>query len=118
MNLIQETHPELVKRLRALTLKLLPVEVKPESIKEPTSRIITIQVISAYEASAGDFKEAVSSLSLFRFITILITFTLLSYHIAFYELAKNLYGMRIEILLIMMRILAEVCLHFDLQLKS
>ncbi|GLB34039.1 putative calcium activated cation channel [Lyophyllum shimeji] len=49
---------KLIKRLRALTLTLLPVEVDPESIKEPTSRIITPQVISAYRAAAGDFVEA------------------------------------------------------------
>jgi hypothetical protein len=51
---------ELVLRLRALTLELLPVEVDPNSINEPTSRIITPQVIAAYRASAGDFVEAVS----------------------------------------------------------
>jgi hypothetical protein len=39
---------------------LLPVEVDPVSINEPTSRIITPQVISAYRAAAGDFGEAVS----------------------------------------------------------
>ncbi len=51
---------ELVKRLRALTLTLLPVEVSPTSLSEPTSRIITPQVIAAYRESAGDFVEAVS----------------------------------------------------------
>lgn len=50
---------ELVKRLRALTLTLLPVEVDPDSINEATSRVITPQVISAYKAAAGDFVEAV-----------------------------------------------------------
>jgi hypothetical protein len=54
------TISELVRRLRALTLKLLPVEVDPQSINEPTSRIITPQVIMAYRAAAGDFVEAVS----------------------------------------------------------
>ncbi|KAJ3971636.1 calcium activated cation channel [Lentinula raphanica] len=53
-----ETLTKLVKRLRALTLKLLPVEVDPQAINEPTSRIITPQVISAYRAAAGDFDEA------------------------------------------------------------
>jgi hypothetical protein len=52
---------ELIRRLRALTLALLPVEVSPSSINEPTSRIITPQVISAYRAAAGDFRDAVSS---------------------------------------------------------
>jgi len=36
---------ELVRRLRALTLELLPVEVDPQSINEPTSRIITPQLL-------------------------------------------------------------------------
>lgn len=52
---------ELVRRLRALTLTLLPVEVDTDSINDPTSRVITPQVISAYKAAAGDFLEAVSS---------------------------------------------------------
>lgn len=55
--------PELTKRLRAMTLTLLPLEVEPSSINDPTSRIITPQVISAYKAAAGDFTEAVSSSS-------------------------------------------------------
>lgn len=50
---------ELVKRLRALTLQLLPVQVQPSEINEVTSRIITPQVISAYRAAAGDFEETV-----------------------------------------------------------
>jgi hypothetical protein len=54
--------PELIRRLRALTLELLPVEVEPSKINEPTSRVITPQVISAYRAAAGDFREAVSSI--------------------------------------------------------
>lgn len=51
---------ELINRLRALTLTFLPVEVDPKSINEPTSRIITPKVISAYRNAAGDFVEAVS----------------------------------------------------------
>ena len=51
---------ELIKRLRILTLTLLPVEVDPAVINEPTSRVITSQVISAYMAAAGDYVEAVS----------------------------------------------------------
>lgn len=50
----------MVKRLRALTLTLLPVEVDPESVNDPTSRVITPQVISAYRVAAGDFELAVS----------------------------------------------------------
>ncbi|TFK68209.1 calcium activated cation channel [Pluteus cervinus] len=53
-----DTLTKLVKRLRALTLALLPVEVEPENINAPTSRVITPQVISAYRAAAGDFTEA------------------------------------------------------------
>ncbi|KAJ7490323.1 calcium activated cation channel [Mycena galericulata] len=52
------TLTKLVKRLRALTLTLLPVEVDPESINDPTSRVITPQVINAYHAAAGDFVAA------------------------------------------------------------
>ncbi|KAF9481831.1 calcium activated cation channel [Pholiota conissans] len=53
-----DTLTKLVRRLRALTLTLLPVEVDPDTISEPTSRVITPQVISAYRAAAGDFTEA------------------------------------------------------------
>lgn len=53
-----DTLSKLIRRLRALTLTLLPVEVDPESINEPTSRVITPQVIAAYRAAAGDFVEA------------------------------------------------------------
>ncbi|KAL6305806.1 hypothetical protein BKA93DRAFT_816703 [Sparassis latifolia] len=48
----------LIRRLRVLTLKLLPVEVPVESINDPTSRVITLQVISAYIDAAGDFLDA------------------------------------------------------------
>ncbi|KAF5387843.1 hypothetical protein D9615_000601 [Tricholomella constricta] len=53
-----DTLTKLVKRLRALTLTLLPLEVDPASINDPTSRVITPQVISAYKAAAGDFTDA------------------------------------------------------------
>ncbi|KAH8094840.1 hypothetical protein BXZ70DRAFT_991717 [Cristinia sonorae] len=53
-----DTLSKLVRRLRTMTLTLLPVEVPLESLDDPTSRIITPQVISAYMASAGDFVEA------------------------------------------------------------
>ncbi|KAJ7167506.1 calcium activated cation channel [Mycena filopes] len=52
------TLTKLVKRLRSLTLTLLPVEVDPDSINDPTSRVITPQVIKAYRAAAGDFVDA------------------------------------------------------------
>ncbi|KAG5342321.1 hypothetical protein C0989_003451 [Termitomyces sp. Mn162] len=54
-----DTLTKLVKRLRALTLALLPVEVDPAAINESTGRIITPGVISAYQTAAGDFVEAV-----------------------------------------------------------
>ncbi|KAF9443331.1 calcium activated cation channel [Macrolepiota fuliginosa MF-IS2] len=53
-----DTITKLVRRLRALTLTLLPVEVDPDSINDPTSRIITPQVINAYQRAAGDFGDA------------------------------------------------------------
>ncbi|KAG6842039.1 hypothetical protein C0991_003565 [Blastosporella zonata] len=53
-----DTLTKLIKRLRALTLVLLPVEVDSSSINDPTSRVITPQVIDAYMAAAGDFTEA------------------------------------------------------------
>ncbi|OBZ76077.1 Calcium channel YVC1 [Grifola frondosa] len=53
-----ETTTSLVRRVRTLTLKLLPVEVPEDSISDPTSRVITPQVVNAYIAAAGDFLEA------------------------------------------------------------
>ncbi|KAH9049645.1 calcium activated cation channel [Lactarius hengduanensis] len=53
-----DTLARLIKRLRILTLSLLPVEVDPGSINDPTSRVITPQVISAYIAAGGDLVEA------------------------------------------------------------
>ncbi|KAG6903417.1 hypothetical protein C0995_005440 [Termitomyces sp. Mi166 len=53
-----DTLTKLIKRLRALTLALLPVQVDPASLNEPTGRIITPNVISAYQAAAGDFVDA------------------------------------------------------------
>jgi|SRR6266550_5973712 len=50
---------ELVRRLRAMVLQLLPVEVPPVEIKTPTSRILSSQVVSAFIAAAGDFVETV-----------------------------------------------------------
>ena len=51
---------ELINRLRALTLIFLPVEVDHKSINEPTNRVITPKVVSAYKHAAGDFVDAVS----------------------------------------------------------
>ncbi|OCH94327.1 calcium activated cation channel [Obba rivulosa] len=52
-----DTVTSLVRRIRTLTLRLLPVEVPRDTIAEPTSRVITPQVIDAYIAAAGDFVE-------------------------------------------------------------
>lgn len=62
---------ELIKRLRILTLTLLPLEVDRESINDPTSRIITPNVISAYTEAAGNLVEAVCVPSLGRCVNIL-----------------------------------------------
>jgi hypothetical protein len=50
---------EIVKRIRALTNKLLPVEVEVSDISSATSSIITPGVIEAYGKCGGDFGEAV-----------------------------------------------------------
>jgi hypothetical protein len=50
---------ELIKRIRALTCKLLPVQVDLDEISRPTSRIVTPKVVAAYSQAAGDFGEAV-----------------------------------------------------------
>lgn len=54
-----------MRRLRTLTLTLLPLQVPLDSIDDPTSRIITPHVIQAYIAAAGDLVEAVSFIHLF-----------------------------------------------------
>ncbi|KAI0747298.1 calcium activated cation channel [Irpex lacteus] len=53
-----DTLSKLVRRLRTLTLTLLPLQVPLDSIDDPTSRIITPHVIQAYIAAAGDLVEA------------------------------------------------------------
>ncbi|EJD01312.1 calcium activated cation channel [Fomitiporia mediterranea MF3/22] len=53
-----DTVTKLIKRLRALTLKLIPVEVELKELTTPASRIISSHVISTYERAAGDFHEA------------------------------------------------------------
>lgn len=52
---------ELIKRLRALTLRLLPLEVNVKTINDPTNRIITPLVILSYMEAAGDFGDAVGT---------------------------------------------------------
>ncbi|KAH7067064.1 calcium activated cation channel [Auriculariales sp. MPI-PUGE-AT-0066] len=53
-----DTITKLVMRIRALTFELLPVEVDLDSVSEPSSRIITAEVIKVYTDAAGDFREA------------------------------------------------------------
>jgi hypothetical protein len=55
---------ELIKRLRVLTGTLLPFEVHPDAINDPTSRVLTPSVLSAYTKAAGDLVEAVCISSL------------------------------------------------------
>ena len=99
---------ELVKRLRALTLNLLPVEVDPLSINDPTSRVITPQVITAYRGAAGDFAEAVRDIRNVHDSTTDIIFVHASCHTVFYAHALSLCGMRIIIQRITERTEAEV----------
>lgn len=60
-NVNTKTVAELIKRLRALTLRLLPLEVDVKIINEPINRIITPRVMLAYMEAAGDFGDAVGS---------------------------------------------------------
>jgi len=99
---------ELVKRLRALTLNLLPVEVDPLSINDPTSRVITPGVIAAYRGAAGDFAEAVSAIRNVRDAASVLTVVYSSCHTVCYAHALSLCGMRIIIQRIMERTEAEV----------
>jgi hypothetical protein len=125
---------ELVKRLRAMTLALLPVEVDPESLNSSMSRIITPQVIAAYRVAAGDFELAVSTMLYNGGADVAVLapehdchpafpLTLLfgsghidahissvhSYLTACCALALNLCGMRTTILLTMETTIVEVC---------
>lgn len=50
---------ELVRRIRALANKLLPVEVELSTITDATSSIITPEVIATFAKCGGDFGEAV-----------------------------------------------------------
>lgn len=52
---------ELIKRLRALTLRLLPLEVDVKTINDPTNRIITPLVMLSYMEAAGDFGDTVGT---------------------------------------------------------
>ncbi|KAK4688082.1 hypothetical protein P7C73_g2044, partial [Tremellales sp. Uapishka_1] len=54
-----DTISKLVKRIRALVTKLLPVEVDISDISDATSSIITPEVINSFAKCGGDFGEAV-----------------------------------------------------------
>ncbi|EIW66614.1 hypothetical protein TREMEDRAFT_74757 [Tremella mesenterica DSM 1558] len=54
-----DTINKLVKRIRALTIRLLPVEVELTDITDATSSIITPEVIRSFALCGGDFGEAV-----------------------------------------------------------
>ncbi|WRT65647.1 uncharacterized protein IL334_002592 [Kwoniella shivajii] len=54
-----DTITKLVKRCRALILRLLPVEVEVSDISDATSSIITPEVIEAFGQCGGDFGECI-----------------------------------------------------------
>lgn len=88
-------------------LNLLPMQVEISSINDPTSRVITPQVVTAFKAAAGDFTEAVCISKGCR-ILLFGSQIFLSFLTAFYVLVRNLCGMRIITLLILERIRGEV----------
>ncbi|ORY54375.1 hypothetical protein BCR35DRAFT_296731 [Leucosporidium creatinivorum] len=49
------TVSRVVDRIKALTMELLPIQVDPEELTSPTSSILSIEVVEAYEKIAGDF---------------------------------------------------------------
>lgn len=102
---------ELVRRLRALTLTLLPLEVNPETINDPTSRIITPKVIAAYKAAAGDFTEAVR-FNHFAALKCVLTWTLakFSFRTAFFAQELSSCGMQITTMPITVKTSDEVSL--------
>ena len=97
----------LTRRVRALTLKLLPLEVPEDSISDPTSRIITPRVINAYIAAAGDFVEAVSILLISSAVSPGSAASR-SYRIVSFSRERNLCTMRTSILQTMEKTWEEV----------
>jgi hypothetical protein len=59
MLIAQDTATKIVRRIRALVTRLLPVQVEIDSISDATSSIITPKVIEAFSKCGGDFAEAV-----------------------------------------------------------
>lgn len=98
-----------MRRLRALTLTLLPLEVDPDSINDPTSRVITPKVIAAYKAAAGDFTEAVR---LHTRPARTLYLSEYSFLIVCSEPELNLFGMQITIMRITVKTSDEVRLPY------
>ncbi|ORY27438.1 hypothetical protein BCR39DRAFT_538029 [Naematelia encephala] len=55
-----DTVSKIVRRIRALTTRLLPVQVEIDAISDATSSIITPEVIEAFAKCGGDFGEVVT----------------------------------------------------------
>ncbi|BEJ00680.1 hypothetical protein CcaverHIS631_0505370 [Cutaneotrichosporon cavernicola] len=53
------TITQIIKRLKAMTNRLLPIQVELEDITSPTSAIVTPEVVKAFYEAGGDFREAV-----------------------------------------------------------
>ncbi|BEJ15939.1 hypothetical protein CspHIS471_0505440 [Cutaneotrichosporon sp. HIS471] len=53
------TITQIIKRLKAMANRLLPIQVELEDITSPTSGIVTPEVVKAFYEAGGDFKEAV-----------------------------------------------------------
>ena len=66
-----ESWIEIVKRIRALATRLLPVQVELDDISNATSTIITPEVIDAFGKCGGDFVEAVPFWYVFILIRVL-----------------------------------------------
>lgn len=45
--------------MKAMTLKLLPIEVSADELKDPLSSIITKEVVEAFAKAGGAFEDAV-----------------------------------------------------------
>ncbi|KAI5480689.1 calcium activated cation channel [Pseudohyphozyma bogoriensis] len=54
-----KTVARLIKRIRALTMELLPIQVDPDELMSPTSSIITAEVVESYSKIGGSFQHVV-----------------------------------------------------------
>ncbi|GMK55778.1 hypothetical protein CspeluHIS016_0208340 [Cutaneotrichosporon spelunceum] len=50
---------QIVKRIKAMANRLLPIQVELDDITSPTSAIVTPEVVKAFYEAGGDFREAV-----------------------------------------------------------